>query len=158
MADLVFNISKGRVTELANRVNLNDPTNSIFVIAAWNAGAMTDATVRDYTTHAAIEADAAAAEVTNTGYARKTLNDSTGGIVVTTDQTNDRVDIDFPDQTWTAVVAGSAWTDLSVDYDSDSTAGTDANIVPMTWHDFIVTPDGSDIVAQVNAAGFFRAQ
>lgn len=156
MADLVLNISKGRVTELANRVNLNDPTNSVFIIAAWNAGAMTDATVRDYTTVAAIEADAAAAEVTNSGYARKTL-DQTGGIVVTTDNTNDRVDIDFPDQTWTAVVAGSAWTDLSVNYDSDSTTGTDSAVVPMTWHDFAVTPDGSDIVAQVNAAGFFRA-
>jgi hypothetical protein len=156
MADLIFNISKGRVTELANRVNLNDPTNSVFTVAAWNAGAMTDATVRDYTTVAAIEADAAAAEVTNSGYARKTL-DQTGGIVVTTDQTNDRVDIDMPDQTWTAVVAGSAWTDLSVNYDSDSTAGTDSVVVPMTWHDFAVTPDGSDIVAQVNAAGFFRA-
>lgn len=156
MADLIFNIAKGRVTELANRVNLNDPTNAVFVITAWNAGAMSDATVRDYTTHALIEADAAAAEVTNSGYARKIL-DQAGGIVVTTDQTNDRVDIDFPDQTWTAVVAGSAWTDLSVSYDSDSTTGADSAIVPMTWHDFAVTPDGSDIVAQVNAAGFFRA-
>lgn len=156
MADLVMNIAKGRVTELANRVNLNDPTNSVFIISAWNAGSMTDATVRDYTTVAAIEADANAAEVTNTGYARKTL-DQTGGIVVTTDNTNDRVDIDMPDQTWTTVAAGSDWTDLSVNYDSDSTAGTDSAIVPMTWHDFAVTPDGSDIVAQVNAAGFFRA-
>lgn len=156
MADLVFNIAKGRVTELANRVNNNDPANSVFTITAWNAGAMTDATVRDYDTVALIEADANAAEVTNSGYADKIL-DQAGGIVVTTDDTNDRVDIDFPDQTWTAVAAGSAWTDISVNYDSDSTGGTDANIVPMTWHDFVVTPDGSDIVAQVNAAGFFRA-
>jgi hypothetical protein len=156
MADLVFNIAKGRVTELVNRVNLNDPTNSVVVVSVWNAGAMTDATVRDYTTHAAIEADAAAAEVTNTGYARKVLSD-VSGLTVTTDQTNDRVDVDMPDQTWTAVAAGSAWTDLSTSYDSDSTAGTDSAIVPMTWHDFIVTPDGSDIVAQVATAGFFRA-
>jgi hypothetical protein len=156
MADLIFNISKGRVAELVNRVNLNDPANSVVLVAVWNAGAMTDATVRDYTTHAAVEADANAAEVTNTGYARKSLSD-TGGMTVTTDQTNDRVDVDMPDQTWTAVAAGSAWTDLSTSYDNDSTAGTDANLVPMTWHDFVVTPDGSDIVAQVATAGFFRA-
>jgi hypothetical protein len=136
MGDFVFNIAKGRVTELVNRVNLNDPANSVVIVAVWNAGAATDATLKDYTTHAAVEADANAAEVTNTGYARKVLND-TSGMTVTTDQTNDRVDVDMPDQT--------------------STAGTDANVVPMTWHDFIVTPDGSDIVAQVNAAGFFRA-
>jgi hypothetical protein len=30
-----------------------------------------------------------------------------------------------------------------------------ADIVPMTQHDFAVTPDGSDITAQI--AGFFRA-
>lgn len=155
MADLVMNIAKGRVTELANRVNNNDPANAVFTITAWNTTA-TDATIRDLDTVAAIEADANTAEVTNSGYADKIL-DQAGGIVVTTDDTNDRVDIDFPDQTWTAVAAGGAWTDLSVNYDNDSTTGTDANIVPMTWHDFAVTPDGSDIVAQVNAAGFFRA-
>lgn len=156
MADLVFNIAKGRVVELYNRVDLNDPVNSALIIAVFNAGAMTDATVRDYDTLAAIEADAAAAEVTNTGYARKTLTDA-DIVAFAPDDTNDRVDLDIPDQTWTAVAAGSAWTDLVVCYDSDTTAGTDSNIVPLTWHDFAVTPDGSDITAQIAAAGFFRA-
>lgn len=156
MADLVFNIAKGRVAELYNRVDLNDPANSALIIAVFNAGAMTDATVRDYDTLAAIEADAAAAEVTNTGYARKTLTDA-DIVAFAPDDTNDRVDLDIPDQTWTAVAAGSAWTDLVVCYDSDTTAGTDSNIVPLTWHDFAVTPDGSDITAQIAAAGFFRA-
>lgn len=158
MADQAFNIGKGRVTELMNRVNLNDPANSALIIEVINAGAMTDATARDYTTFAAVEADAAAAEVTNTGYARKVLTDSGTPIVVTTDQTNDRVDIDIPDQTWTAVAAGSAWTDMITGYDNDTTAGTDANIVPLTMHDFVVTPDGSDITAVIATAGFFRAQ
>jgi hypothetical protein len=83
MGDFVFNIAKGRVTELVNRVNLNDPANSVVIVAVWNAGAATDATLKDYTTHAAVEADANAAEVTNTGYARKVLND-TSGMTVTT--------------------------------------------------------------------------
>ncbi len=156
MADFVFNIAKGRVAELYNRVDLNDPANSALIIVAFNAGAMTDATARDYDTLAAIEADAAAAEVTNTGYARKTLTDA-DIVAFAPDDTNDRVDLDIPDQTWTAVAAGSAWTDLVVCYDSDTTAGTDSNIVPLTWHDFAVTPDGSDITAQIAAAGFFRA-
>ena len=38
------------------------------------------------------------------------------------------------------------------------TAGsTDANIEPMTLHDFSLTPDGSDITAQIAAAWFYRA-
>ena len=65
--------------------------------------------------------------------------------------------MDFADQTWSAVASGDVWTDLLVCYDRDTTGGTDSNIVPMTQHDFAVTPDGSDITAQLNAAGFFRA-
>lgn len=156
MADLVFNQAKGKAAEWAARVNANDPTNSVLVIEAINAGAMSDATAKDYDTFAQIEADANAAEVTNSGYARKVL-DQSASITITVDDTNDRTDVDFPDQTWTAVAAGSAWTDIVVGYDSDSTGGTDANIVPISQHDFAITPDGSDITMQVAAAGFFRA-
>jgi hypothetical protein len=42
-------------------------------------------------------------------------------------------------------------------YDNDTTAGTDANIVPMTKHDFTVTPDGTDITGVIATAGFGRA-
>ncbi len=73
------------------------------------------------------------------------------------DDTNDRFDIDIADQTWSAVAAGTAWTDLLVCYDPDTTGGTDSAIIPLTCHDFAVTPDGSDITAQIAAAGFFRA-
>ena len=155
IADFVFNIAKGKVAEYAARVNANDPTNSALIVVAINTTA-TDATLRDLDTLAAIEADANTAEVTNTGYARKVLTDA-GGITVTVDDTNDRVDVDIPDQTWTAVSAGTAWTDLVICYDSDTAAGTDANIVPLTLHDFAVTPDGSDLTAQISASGFFRA-
>lgn len=153
MADFVYNISKGKVAEFGARVNANDPTNSVFLIEVVNTSA-TDATLKDLDDFAAIEADANTAEVANAGYARKTLSD-TGGITVTVDDTNDRTDVDAPDQTWTAVAAGTAWTDVVTGYDSDSTAGTDSAVKPMTQHDFSVTPDGSDITAQINV--FFRA-
>jgi hypothetical protein len=153
VANIVFNISKGKVAELAQRVTNNDPANSILVLEAINAGAATDATLMDLDTFAQIEADANAAEVTNSGYARKTFPDGT--VTITIDDTNDRMDVDVADQTWTAVAAGSAWTDLIFGYDSDSTGGTDANVVPLTMHDFTVTPDGSDITATI--AVFFRA-
>jgi len=156
MADLVFNIAKGRSVELYIRVDTNDPANSALIVAAWNTTA-TDATIRDLDTVAAIEADVNTAEATNTGYARKVLTDADLAAAAP-DDTNDRFDIDIPDQTWTAVAtAPGAWTDLSINYDNDTTVGTDSAIVPMTWHDFAVTPDGSDITAQIAAAGFFRA-
>lgn len=156
MANFVFNRAKGRVTELAERVNANDPANSVFLVIVINAGATTDAVAMDLDTMAQIEADAGIAEVTNTGYARKVLSEA-GGIVITYDDTNDRVDIDVPDQTWTGVAAGSAWTDVIFAYDNDSTVVAEASIVPMTQHDFAITPDGSDITAQVPSPGFHRA-
>lgn len=155
MADFVFNIGKGRVAELYNRVDSNDPANSALIIIVIDAAGDTDATMKDRADVSALLAGTAN-EVTNSGYARKVLTD-TDLTAFAPDNVNDRVDLDFADQTWTAVAAGSTWTDLIVAYDNDTTAGTDSNIVPLTLHDFAVTPDGSDITAQVNVAGFFRA-
>lgn len=154
MGNFVYNQGLGKVAEWAARVNANDPTNSVLVLEAI-ASTATDATLKDLDTFAAIEADANTAEVAQSGYARKVF-DQTGGLTVTIDDTNDRTDVDVPDQTWTAVASGgSAWTDLVFGYDSDSTAGTDANIVPATQHDFAITTDGSDITATI--AVFYRA-
>lgn len=156
MGNFVFNQGKGRVAELANRVNANDPANSAFIIVILRtAGLESDAVLIDKDTLSDV-LSGATDEATNGGYTRKTLSD-TGGITVTVDDTNDRVDVDMPDQTWTTVTAGDGWSKLLACYDSDTTGGTDANIVPMTAHDFVVTPDGSDITAQVATAGFFRA-
>jgi hypothetical protein len=156
MANMVMNIALGRVAELYNRVDTNDPANSVLVVIAWNASA-SDATIKDVDTVAALEATSGVDEVTNTGYSRKILTDA-DLVAFAPDDTNDRVDLDIPDQTWTGVAAGTNWTDLAICYDNDSTSGTDSNIIPLTWHDFVVTPDGSDITAQIAAAGFYRAQ
>jgi len=155
MANLVFNIALGRVAELYNRVDSNDPANSAIVIAAFNTAAA-DSVIKDLDTLAAIEADGSTAEVTNSGYARKVLTDA-DLVAFAPDDTNDRVDLDIPDQTWTGVGAGTGWTDLAFCYDSDTTGGTDANIVPCTWHDFAITPSGGDITAVIGANGFYRA-
>jgi len=156
MADFVFNIAKGRVVEYFNRVDTNDPTNSaLIVVVLATSGLESDATLIDFNDLAAVVAGTTN-EVTNTNYARKVLTDA-DITMPAPDDTNDRYDLDIADQTWTAVAAGDGWSKLLVCYDSDTTAGTDANIVPLTAHDFVVTPDGSDITAQIAAAGFFRA-
>ena len=155
MADFVYNIAKGRVAELYNRVASNDPANSALIVVAINT-ATSDATLRDLDTLAAIEADGGTAELTNSGYARKVLTDA-DLTAFAPDDTNDRVDLDIPDQTWTSVASGTAFTDIVICYDSDTTSGTDSAIVPLTQHDFAVTPSGGDVTMQVAAAGFFRA-
>lgn len=155
MADFVYNIAKGKIVEYAARVNANDPTNAVLTLAVIDTSE-TDGTLRDLDTLALVLANVNTAEVTNTNYARKNI-DQSGSITVTVDDTNDRTDIDMPDQTWSSVASGDSWTDLLVTYDSDSGSGDDTNIVPMTQHDFAVTPDGSDITVAFNAAGFARA-
>lgn len=155
MADFVFNIAKGRAAELYNRVDTNDPAASILVVMILaTSGIESDATLQDVDTVTALVAGTTN-EVTNSNYARKALTDS-DIVAFAPDDTNNRVDCDIPDQTWTAIAAGDGWNDLVMAYDPDGTGtGTDGGVVPMTQHDFVVTPDGSDITAQI--AVFFRA-
>lgn len=155
MADFGYNKSKGKVAEYAARVNANDPANSALIVMAINANGVTDATLKDLDDFAAI-LGTAADEVTNGGYARKTITDA-GGITITVDDTNDLVLVDMPDQTWVTVLAGDSWTDLVIGYDSDTTGGTDANIVPLVQLDFITVPSGANVVWTLNSGGFWGA-
>ena len=156
MADLVFNVAKGSVAAYHNRVNDNDPANSALIVVLLKTAAA-DSTLRDQDTLAAILAGGST-EADFTNYARKTLTDSDIS-AATVDDTNDRVDADIPDQTWTSAGGASNNTlaKLLICYDSDTTAGTDSNIIPLTAHDFVVTTNGGDITAQIAAAGYFRA-
>jgi len=152
MADVVFNISLGEVKKYAK---LDGGANdALIVVLLKSAGIEADATIRDHDDLAALLA-AANDEADFTNYARKTITSAT----ITVDDTNNRVDIDIADQTWTAAGGGTNNTlaALLVNYDPDTTAGTDSTVVPLTKHDFSVTTDGSDLTAQIAAAGFFRA-
>lgn len=144
MADFVFNIAKGRVAELAALAAAND---AIVLIPIETTGLESDATLRDYDTVAAL---LAASNNEQSTMGRKTL----ASVTVTVDDSNDRVDVDAADVTWSAAT-GNAISKLITAFDLDTTGGTDANLVPLTAHDFVMTPDGSDIVATV--ANFFRA-
>jgi len=155
MGDFVFNIAKGSVAGNYRRIDANDPANSAFLIIIIDANGDTDATMMDRDDMSAL-LGGTANEVTNSGYARKTLTDA-DLTAFSPDDANNRVDLDFADQVWTAIGAGTAWTDAIVAMDTDTTGGTDSNVEPQTLHDFPITPDGSDITLQVAAAGFFRA-
>lgn len=156
MADGVFNIAKGRVAEFHERVNNDDPANSaLIVVLLASSGLEADATLKDYDTLGAILA-AANDEATNTNYARKTLV-QTDIAAITTNDTDDRNESDIADQTWTSVAndGTGAIGKLLICYDPDTTGGADTAIIPLTYHDFTVTPNGGNVVASI--ADYFRA-
>lgn len=153
MANYVFNIAKGRVGELATRVKNGDPgTSRLFLVALKTD--VTQATAIDVDDFAAF-VTAGGAESDNSGYAKKTL--AAADIVTPApDDAGDKFVVDINDQTWTAILAGNAWVALLVCY-SSVTAPTNGQMTVMTHHDFAVTPDGSDITAQIATAGIFNA-
>jgi len=156
MANFVFTVAMGRSAELYNRVKTADPSAAeLVVILLAASGIEADATLRDVATCAALVAGATN-EATNTGYAKKVL--AAGALAaLDPDEANDRTDLDLPDQTWTALAADGtgAVAKLVVAYDPVGSQ-TMSDMIPMTAHDFAVTPDGSDVTAQI--ANFFRAQ
>lgn len=152
MANIVFNIAKGRVVELYNRVENNDPTNAaIILVPIETTGLEADATLIDADTLAAVLAGTTNEQTT---MGRKTLTDADLAALPAPDDTNDRYDVSLPTVTWTAAT-GNAISKILVCYDSDTTGGTDANIIPLTMFDFVQTPSGADI--QMTTGVFFRA-
>jgi hypothetical protein len=143
MSDFVFNIARGRPVELHRRVDGNDPANSALILVVLAlAGLEADDTLRDYDDLGALLA-AANNEPAQAQYNRKTLTD-TDIAAPSIDDVLNRVVLTYSSQSWTSVVAGDSWAKLLTCYDSDTTAGTDANIVPLTSHDMLI--NGAPIV------------
>jgi hypothetical protein len=144
MGNIVFNQSLGRV---AYDMTLPAANDALIIVPIETTGIESDATLRDYDDLGAL---LTAANNEQTTMGRKTVT----SVTVTVNDTNDRVEVDIADQTW-AGATGNAISALLFCYDGDTTGGTDANIRPLTKHDFAITPDGSDVSATV--ADFFRA-
>jgi len=156
MANIVFNIAKGRVIEYYARVKSNDPSASaLIVIPILTAGLESDATLIDKDDLSAFLTGTTDEGTTN-GWVRKTLTDADLVALPAPVDASDYFEISLPTVVWTAVGAGGgAISKLLVCYDNDTGAGTDANIIPLTMFDFAQTPSGSDI--QMTTGAFFRA-
>jgi len=147
MADFVYNIAKGR---FAHWYTLPAASDALIIVPLEATGIEADDVLNNYDDLLAL---LAAANNEQTTMGRKTV---TASVTVTVNDTTNLVDVDFPDQTWTGAT-GNAVSDLFVGYDPDTGAGTDSTVLPLDHHDFVVTPDGSDITAQIAAAGSARA-
>lgn len=151
MGTLVANIAKGRVAELHNRVKLGDPSAARLYAIPVSRGSVTDAQLADADDFAAI-VTLGITERTTGGWNRKTLA-AADLTAITPDDSNDRMPADFIDLVWTAVTAGTV-TDIIVCYASVASP-TNSQLLPLTVHDFAITPDGSDVTATV--ADYYRA-
>lgn len=142
--NFIHNVAKGSAGEMARDSAAQFGMLLLRVVES-------DALLKDYDTVAAILAGGNT-EANFTNYARK------AGITATrvVDDTNDEVTLDMPDQTWT--LAGGATNNtlvkLIIFYNE---GGTDATRIPICAYSFDYTTTGVDLVAQVNAAGFYRA-
>jgi hypothetical protein len=145
MADGVFNIAKGAFAE---KIRDSDTVVLVLLLKANEA----EATLVDYDTIDALLTPAGNTEADFTSYARKT--GLTG--VIEVDDTNNWVDVDLGDQTWSPAggATNNTLTKLVVAYEESA---ADTGRIPLTHHDFAVTTDGSDITAQINSEGFVRA-
>lgn len=146
MADIVANISLAKWGYYAG---LPAAADAFIVIPLETTGLVSDATLKDYDDVGTMLAGATNEQST---LGRKTVT----SITVTVDDTNDRLDVTFADQTWTAG-SGNPISKLCLAYDGDTGAGTDTNIAPISYHDFVVTPDGSDITADLPTDAVLRA-
>jgi len=142
VVDYFFNIAKGAFVEKFRDAAANG-------IVALATGMDSDDAANNAATFAAFWTGANV-EKSGGGYARKTGLTGT----ITVDNTNNRVDVDFPDQTFTALT-GTAVIKLIVGYEESA---AESGRIPVSAHDFAITPDGSDVTAQFNASGFGRAQ
>lgn len=147
MANGVFNIARGKIGYYLDDAMGLVAANSRLVITVFSL-VEADDTLNNYVSLSAIEAGANS-EADATNYAR--IEIAAAGVTYSVDDTGNtaKVVIDA-DQTWTSVAnddSNGSWAKLVVCWDGDNAAGTDANIIPLTYHDFVVTPNGGNITA-----------
>jgi len=146
VADIVFNVAKGKLAYYGSLPAAND---ALILVPIETSGIVSDATMRDYTDLSTLLAGASNEQTT---IGRKTL----ASVTVTVDQTNDRVDIDAADVTFSAAT-GNAVSAAVICYDPDTTTGTDSDLIPLVKLDAVFTPAGGDVTLQLASAGFARA-
>ena len=143
---MIPNIAKGKLAYYAGLPAANDAL--VWVLLT---GSETDDNIRDADTLTAVIATSVN-EATFTGYARVTAS----SVSVTVDDTNNRVDIDAADPSWSPTSA-EALTRIALCYDPDTTGGTDADLIPLFVDDFAVTtPTSGTVGYTVASAGFAR--
>jgi ABC-type transport system substrate-binding protein len=145
VATIVFNVALGKVRWYAQQAGVGNA--ALIAVPLESAGLVGDATMRDYATLADLLAGASNEQTT---LGRKTIT----AVTDTVNNTADRWEGDFGDLVWTTP-SGNQVGAIVIAFDPDTTAGTDSSIIPLTKHDWVMTPEGDSLTA--NVADFCRA-
>lgn len=152
MANIVFNIAKGRVAELYRRVENADPaTCALVVVPIETTGLEADAVLIDADTLAAVLSGATNEQTT---MGRRVLTATELVSFPAPDDTNNRMEVSLPTTTW-AAATGNPISKMLVCY-RNATADADTAIVPLTMFDYVATPSGTTI--EIGAGVFYRAE
>ena len=152
MANITFNIAKGKVAAYYDRVKGNDPSTSALVLTPIETtGLEADSALIDSDTVADV-VDGTTNKQTTMG--EKVLTDSDLAAIPAPDDTNDLNERSLPTVTWTAA-SGNAISKMLVSYRPDVGSASDSTDIPLTMFDSVATPDGNDL--QLTTGTFFRA-
>ena len=156
MANQLFNISRGAIGYYADDARgLVGATDRLHLVLL--QAAEVDDTLNNYDTLSALLAATLNTELITTGtnYSRILL-DSTDITWTVDDTGNDAQAIVDADQTWTSVTQAGTEVIVKLLVCWGTSGATDANIRPLTHHDFSVTANGGDITANFDqVAGFY---
>ena len=134
MSSFVFNVVKGRMASYLDLV----PSNSALVVVPIEfSGLEVQSVLEDKTTLTAVLSGSTNEQTT---LGRKTLT----SVTTATDNTHNRYTGSLAAQTWTAAT-GNQLGGVLICYDADTTSGSDSDIIPLTFHEWNVTPSGDDI-------------
>lgn len=136
MANLVFNVAKGRFIHYAALAEQQAGNEALLLVVLGAANLPNDDTLQDYATLAAV-LGGAASEVSFTGYNRPVLANVTVSVDNTGNKAGFTADPITIINTDPAVAAGKAL----VCFDPDTTAGTDADIIPLAFYDAALSFD-----------------
>ena len=155
MANTQFNIAKGRIVELYNRVESSDPTNAVFHVHLLKT-AEADAVLEDYDDFAALILAAGNVSADFGNYSVITWSDVELAALPAPDDTGNKYDLTFPDLVYTNAAAGNTLAKVVVCYDADSASGTnvDASVIPLMAFDYTGITDGSTITISFPADAF----
>ena len=140
----IFNVAKGKVNYYTTLPAASD---SIIIVPLELTGLEAEAAMQDYAVLSTLLAGTSNEQTT---VGRLTLT-ATSNV----DNTNNWGYSDFSDTAFVAAT-GSAIGALLVCYVPTSGAA-DSAIIPLTKHDFVATPNGTDISVLVPSTGFYRA-
>ena len=143
MSAYVSNIARGHIAEYYKRIVANDPNTSVFKVILLKVNEAVGTLVDQDTVATMLAANT---EANFTNYVRKVLTDTSLAALPVPDDTNNKLVLQLPTQTWTSAggALNNTLTMACVAYYPD-TAGADSTGVPCTFYDFATTTNGTDI-------------